>query len=304
MKPPEVPRPAPVRFQVTSLPPGARVSLSGRDLGPTPVSFEGARRGADGRAMAELDLHPRRLPARDPHRGGPRARWCRSKAASRRSVPRVSPSGRRSRPCRRGTRRTRTSVPVSRTLSARAVASGGARRGAAPSGLRADARVEARRHFKAGMAMINGGDLEAGVSELLEAYAIKPAPLGALQHRPGVPERRQGARGARVTTGATSDRAAGCRPGAGHGRAARVPPGPRPGEPERPGAADGRGADHLGGRGDPAQAGGAHRAHGAGGGARREGRRSAPRRRRPALPEPAASAAEEPTTGCPTRRRW
>ncbi|MHB8872873.1 MAG: TonB-dependent receptor domain-containing protein [Myxococcaceae bacterium] len=45
-----------------------------------------------------------------------------------------------------------------------------------PLGALADARVEARRHFKAGMAMINGGDFEAGISELLEAYAIKPHP--------------------------------------------------------------------------------------------------------------------------------
>ncbi|MCC6333305.1 MAG: TonB-dependent receptor [Myxococcales bacterium] len=41
---------------------------------------------------------------------------------------------------------------------------------------RADPRVEARRHFKNGMALIADGKYDDGVSELLEAYAIKPHP--------------------------------------------------------------------------------------------------------------------------------
>lgn len=40
----------------------------------------------------------------------------------------------------------------------------------------ADARTEARRHFKQGMALIAGGELERGIDQLLEAYAIKPHP--------------------------------------------------------------------------------------------------------------------------------
>ena len=40
----------------------------------------------------------------------------------------------------------------------------------------ADARVEARRHFKTGMALIADGKLEDGISELLEAYSIRPHP--------------------------------------------------------------------------------------------------------------------------------
>lgn len=40
----------------------------------------------------------------------------------------------------------------------------------------ADARIEARRHFQRGMAMINGGEFDRGVEELKEAYAIKPHP--------------------------------------------------------------------------------------------------------------------------------
>ncbi|MDP2273763.1 MAG: TonB-dependent receptor [Archangium sp.] len=40
----------------------------------------------------------------------------------------------------------------------------------------ADARVEARRHFKTGMALIADGKLDDGISELLEAYGIRPHP--------------------------------------------------------------------------------------------------------------------------------
>jgi iron complex outermembrane receptor protein len=40
----------------------------------------------------------------------------------------------------------------------------------------ADSRVEARRHFKNGMALIADGKYEDGISELLEAYSIKPHP--------------------------------------------------------------------------------------------------------------------------------
>ncbi len=40
----------------------------------------------------------------------------------------------------------------------------------------ADARVEARRHFKAGMALIQAGDYLRGIEELKEAYRIKPHP--------------------------------------------------------------------------------------------------------------------------------
>lgn len=40
----------------------------------------------------------------------------------------------------------------------------------------ADARVEARRHFKTGMALIADGKLDDGISELLEAYSIRPHP--------------------------------------------------------------------------------------------------------------------------------
>lgn len=41
---------------------------------------------------------------------------------------------------------------------------------------RADARVEARRHFKTGMALIAEGLYGDGVAELLEAYSIRPHP--------------------------------------------------------------------------------------------------------------------------------
>lgn len=40
----------------------------------------------------------------------------------------------------------------------------------------ADARSEAKRHFKAGMAFIAEGSYDAGIDELLEAYIIKPHP--------------------------------------------------------------------------------------------------------------------------------
>ena len=40
----------------------------------------------------------------------------------------------------------------------------------------ADARVEARRHFKTGMALIADGKLDEGITELLEAYSIRPHP--------------------------------------------------------------------------------------------------------------------------------
>ena len=40
----------------------------------------------------------------------------------------------------------------------------------------ADARVEARKRFRQGMAMIRDGRFEEGIDQLLEAYAIKPHP--------------------------------------------------------------------------------------------------------------------------------
>lgn len=40
----------------------------------------------------------------------------------------------------------------------------------------ADARIEARRHFRKGMALIAEGSVDAGVAELKEAYATKPHP--------------------------------------------------------------------------------------------------------------------------------
>lgn len=40
----------------------------------------------------------------------------------------------------------------------------------------ADPRVEAKRHFKTGMGLINDGRYDDGISELLEAYSIKPHP--------------------------------------------------------------------------------------------------------------------------------
>ena len=46
---------------------------------------------------------------------------------------------------------------------------------AAPAAL-ADARSEAKRHFRDGMALIAGGQVERGIAELKQAYAIKPHP--------------------------------------------------------------------------------------------------------------------------------
>ena len=45
-----------------------------------------------------------------------------------------------------------------------------------PALAHADARVEARRHFKTGMALIADGKLDDGIAELLEAYGIRPHP--------------------------------------------------------------------------------------------------------------------------------
>jgi outer membrane receptor protein involved in Fe transport len=45
-----------------------------------------------------------------------------------------------------------------------------------PSVAFADSRVEAKRHFRTGMTLINEGKYEDGIAELLEAYAIKPHP--------------------------------------------------------------------------------------------------------------------------------
>ena len=45
-----------------------------------------------------------------------------------------------------------------------------------PTLVLADARVEARRHFKTGMALIADGKLDDGTSELLEAYSVRPHP--------------------------------------------------------------------------------------------------------------------------------
>ena len=40
----------------------------------------------------------------------------------------------------------------------------------------ADARVEAKKHFKIGMALVDAGKVDEGVAELLAAYAVKPHP--------------------------------------------------------------------------------------------------------------------------------
>lgn len=58
--------------------------------------------------------------------------------------------------------------PVSRALVAALVL--------LPALALADARVEARRHFKTGMSLIADGKLDDGISELLEAYSIRPHP--------------------------------------------------------------------------------------------------------------------------------
>src|SRR3954468_20170376 len=46
---------------------------------------------------------------------------------------------------------------------------------AAPAVL-ADARADAKRHFRDGMSLINAGQIERGIAELKQAYAIKPHP--------------------------------------------------------------------------------------------------------------------------------
>ncbi|MBX3271285.1 MAG: TonB-dependent receptor [Sandaracinaceae bacterium] len=48
--------------------------------------------------------------------------------------------------------------------------------GVASSVARADARTDARRHFRAGMALIAEGQVEEGVAELLQAFEILPHP--------------------------------------------------------------------------------------------------------------------------------
>src|SRR5919201_3352505 len=45
----------------------------------------------------------------------------------------------------------------------------------APAAL-ADARPDAKRHFREGMSLITAGDVEGGIAELKQAYAIKPHP--------------------------------------------------------------------------------------------------------------------------------
>src|ERR1041385_5987482 len=40
----------------------------------------------------------------------------------------------------------------------------------------ADARADAKRHFREGMALSAGGQVERGIAELKQAYAIKPHP--------------------------------------------------------------------------------------------------------------------------------
>src|SRR5436305_3010311 len=42
--------------------------------------------------------------------------------------------------------------------------------------LLADARADAKRHFKDGMQLIAAGQVERGIAELKQAYAIKPHP--------------------------------------------------------------------------------------------------------------------------------
>lgn len=45
-----------------------------------------------------------------------------------------------------------------------------------PALARADARLEARRHFRSGMSLIAKGEFEVGINELKDAYAAKPHP--------------------------------------------------------------------------------------------------------------------------------
>src|SRR5438105_5724631 len=40
----------------------------------------------------------------------------------------------------------------------------------------ADTRADAKRHFREGMSLIAGGQVERGIAELQQAYAIKPHP--------------------------------------------------------------------------------------------------------------------------------
>src|SRR5712671_5658596 len=46
---------------------------------------------------------------------------------------------------------------------------------AAPAAL-ADSRADAKRHFREGMSLIAAGQVERGIAELKQAYAIKPHP--------------------------------------------------------------------------------------------------------------------------------
>src|SRR3954463_8343624 len=46
----------------------------------------------------------------------------------------------------------------------------------AASAAMADARADAKRHFREGMSLISAGQIERGIAELKQAYAIKPHP--------------------------------------------------------------------------------------------------------------------------------
>src|SRR3982750_4472591 len=46
----------------------------------------------------------------------------------------------------------------------------------APATALADARADAKRHFREGMSLIAGGQVERGIAQLKQAYAIKPHP--------------------------------------------------------------------------------------------------------------------------------
>jgi len=46
-----------------------------------------------------------------------------------------------------------------------------------PASALADARADAKRHFRNGMALIAAGRVERGIAELKQAYAIKPHPV-------------------------------------------------------------------------------------------------------------------------------
>src|SRR2546427_7853856 len=45
-----------------------------------------------------------------------------------------------------------------------------------PTAALADTRADAKRHFREGMALIAAGQVERGIAELKQAYAIKPHP--------------------------------------------------------------------------------------------------------------------------------